>query len=65
MLLADIYHSIGDDFQATNTLQSIIDNYENKDDGIVKDATKMKALIEDDIKFRNSKKQYDNQPDGY
>jgi TolA-binding protein len=46
LLLAEIYHAKKDDFQATNTLQSIIDNYDNKDDGIVKEATEKKAGYE-------------------
>ena len=46
MLLADIYHNKKDDFQASNTLQSIIDNYENKEDGIVKEAIEKKSGFE-------------------
>jgi TolA-binding protein len=32
ILLSDVFVKLGDDFQAKNTLQSIIDNYEGKDD---------------------------------
>ena len=46
MLLADIYHNKKDDFQASNTLQSIIDNYDNKDDGIIKEAIEKKSGFE-------------------
>ncbi len=35
ILLADIYLDLGDDFQARHTLQSIIDNYDVPDDGIL------------------------------
>jgi tetratricopeptide (TPR) repeat protein len=46
ILLASIYHNKKDDFQAVNTLQSIIDNYDKKDDGIIKEAQDKKDLIE-------------------
>lgn len=52
ILLADIYFQKGDEFQATQTLQSIIDNYENQADGIQAEA-KQKLL---DIKNKNKKK---------
>ncbi|MFO7922995.1 MAG: tetratricopeptide repeat protein [Bacteroidales bacterium] len=38
ILLADIYLELGDDFQARHTLQSIIDNYDITDDGILTEA---------------------------
>ncbi len=38
ILLADIYMDLGDDFQARHTLQSILDNYDSPDDGIIADA---------------------------
>jgi TolA-binding protein len=47
ILLADIYHNRKNDFQAVNTLQSIIANYDNKDDGIIKEATDKKQLFEE------------------
>ncbi len=39
ILLAHVYEKQNDLFQATNTLKSIIENYELKDDGIVEEAT--------------------------
>ncbi len=47
VLLADIYLDMGDDFQARHTLQSIIDNYDNSDDGILADARSRLRRIED------------------
>ena len=45
ILLADIYLEMGDDFQARHTLQSIIDNYDVNDDGILADArTRMQSI---------------------
>lgn len=38
ILLADIYLSQGDQFQASHTLQSIIENYPEKDDGVLETA---------------------------
>ncbi|MGJ1269339.1 tetratricopeptide repeat protein [Sphingobacterium spiritivorum] len=38
ILMADAYTGKGDAFQAKSTLESIIDNYENKEDGILKTA---------------------------
>ena len=40
LLLAHVYEKKNDLFQATNTLKSIIENYEQKDDGIIDEATK-------------------------
>ena len=39
ILMSDAYVGKGDKFQAKATLESIIDNYENKEDGILKSAT--------------------------
>ncbi len=39
VLLAHIYDKMNDQFQATNTLKSVIENYEVKDDGIVDEAS--------------------------
>ena len=39
LLLAHVYEKQNDLFQATNTLKSIIENYEQKGDGIVEEAT--------------------------
>ncbi len=47
ILLSDIYVAQKDDFQAIHTLQSVIDNYESKDDGIIETATKKKKALED------------------
>ncbi len=46
ILLADIYHDLGDVFQARHTLQSILDNYDITDDGILSDARKRLVAIE-------------------
>lgn len=56
ILLSGIYHDKKDDFQATNTLQSIIDNYDNKNDGIIKEATDLKLSIEGKVPQDNSGK---------
>ncbi|HUH19266.1 tetratricopeptide repeat protein [Albibacterium sp.] len=40
ILLADTYVALKDDFQAKSTLESIIENYEKKDDDIIPEATK-------------------------
>ena len=58
ILLSDIFIDKKDVFQARYTLQSVIDNYATKDDGII-DAAKLKLepILEDDkIKEKNSKK---------
>lgn len=47
MVVSDIYVAQGDIFQATQTLQSIIDNYGVKDDGIIDEANRKKAALED------------------
>ena len=46
ILLADVYLAREDDFQASATLQSIIDYYEKSDDGILDLARRKKADIE-------------------
>src|SRR5690606_17052086 len=38
ILMADAYAAKGDDFQAKATLESIIDNYENQEDGVIEAA---------------------------
>jgi TolA-binding protein len=45
LLLSDIYVKNNDAFQARETLKSIIENYEDKQDGIVKEAKEKLALI--------------------
>jgi TolA-binding protein len=46
ILLAKIYYLKNNSFQAIKTLESIIDNYDNKDDGIVEEAKKLKDTYE-------------------
>lgn len=47
LILADIYVAKNNDFQAKATLQSILDNYENKDDGIITEATnRVQSLLD-------------------
>jgi TolA-binding protein len=46
ILLSDIYLAQGDEFQSKHTLRSVIENYENKKDGIVNEATKKLDAIE-------------------
>ena len=40
ILLADTYVALKDEFQAKSTLESIIENYENKEDDILPEAQK-------------------------
>jgi len=61
ILLADIYHNKKDDFQAISTLKSIIDNYDNKDDGIVKEASLKKDQFESKRKLDNAEKEIENE----
>ncbi|MDR0713278.1 MAG: tetratricopeptide repeat protein [Bacteroidales bacterium] len=46
ILLSDIYAAWEDDFQAIHTLQSVIDNYDSKDDGIIELAQSKKIALE-------------------
>lgn len=47
ILLADVYMAKEDNFQAKHTLQSIIDNYGNKEDGVIDEANnKLNEIIE-------------------
>ena len=46
ILLAHIYEKMNDMFQATNTLKSVIENYEIKDDGIVDEASAYLKMLE-------------------
>ena len=46
VLLAHIYEKMNDLFQATNTLKSVIENYEVKDDGIVEEASAYLKILE-------------------
>jgi len=47
ILLSDIYAAQNDEFQAINTLKSIIDGYESQTDGIIELASKKKKALED------------------
>lgn len=46
ILLAHVYEKMNDLFQATNTLKSVIENYENREDGIVDEASAYLKLLE-------------------
>ena len=46
ILLAHVYEKQNDFFQATNTLKSIIENYENKGDGILDEANGYLKILE-------------------
>jgi tetratricopeptide (TPR) repeat protein len=46
ILLAHIYEKMNDLFQATNTLKSVIENYDNKEDGIVEEASAYLKILE-------------------
>jgi tetratricopeptide (TPR) repeat protein len=47
ILWADIFRDRGDDFQAIQTLQSLIDYYEKNDDGILAEAKAKRKLLTD------------------
>lgn len=47
ILLSDIYQKNGDEFQAKHTLQSILENYPESDDGIMETARQKLQLIEE------------------
>ena len=46
ILLAHIYEKMNDLFQATKTLKSVIENYDNKEDGIVEEASAYLKILE-------------------
>ncbi|PIF06288.1 MAG: hypothetical protein CSA36_02385 [Draconibacterium sp.] len=46
ILLADIYLDKGDEFQAKHTLKSLVENYNNPADGIIKEASQKLDTIE-------------------
>ncbi|HEY5509601.1 MAG TPA: tetratricopeptide repeat protein [Prolixibacteraceae bacterium] len=46
ILLAHIYEKMNDLFQATNTLKSVIENYDNKEDGVVEEASAYLKILE-------------------
>ncbi len=47
LLWADIFRDKGDDFQAIQTLQSLIDYYQKTDDGILDEAKAKKKQLSD------------------
>ncbi|MFA9390502.1 MAG: tetratricopeptide repeat protein [Prolixibacteraceae bacterium] len=47
LLLSDIYQRKGDTFQAKHTLSSIIDNYTDQNDGIIKEAKVKTKILEE------------------
>jgi TolA-binding protein len=55
LLLADIYSSKGDQFQAKHTLKSLIENYNDNTDGIKADAAKKLLIIENEEKAQQQK----------
>jgi hypothetical protein len=57
LLWADIYADRGDVFQASQTLQSLIDYYQKSEDGILEEAKSKKQQLMD-----GSKKNQPNQP---
>ncbi len=50
ILLADIYHEANDLFQSIHTIQSIIDNYPEKEDGIIDDAQRRIMVLKEQQK---------------
>ena len=52
LLLADIFQANGDDFQALQTLQSVIDYYTEENDGIKTAAVEAKKVITDKLNAR-------------
>jgi len=57
LLLARIFMDTGDEFQANHTLNSVIDNYENREDGIYTEAWDMKREIKAMKEARENKAQ--------
>ena len=55
LLLADIYQSKGDQFQAKHTLKSMVENYNSDDDGIKAEAAKKLLIIENEEKSEQQK----------
>lgn len=51
ILLADIYLSRNDEFQAKHTLKSLVENYNNTTDGIIGEASKKLSVIENKEKL--------------
>ena len=59
ILLSDIYVAKDDDWQAIQTLQSVIDAYESQDDGIIELAANKKKMLEDGVHAVNEEKEED------
>ncbi|GAB1450393.1 hypothetical protein MASR2M47_04490 [Draconibacterium sp.] len=55
LLLADIYLSKNDQFQAKHTLKSLYENYNDDDDGIKAEAAKKLLVIENEEKSEQQK----------
>jgi tetratricopeptide (TPR) repeat protein len=53
LLLSDIFLEKDDDFQAVQTLESVINYYTNEGDGIIADAIKRKEAIENRVNKQN------------
>ncbi len=62
LLLAHVYEKENDLFQATNTLKSIIENYEQKGDGIIEDATQYLQILESKDNSGSVKSEVKTQP---
>lgn len=60
ILLSDIYVASDDGFQAKHTLKSVVENYGNNTDGIVKEASAKLAAIEE--KEKTEQQQAKNNP---
>jgi len=54
LLWADIFRDKGDDFQAIQTLQSLIDYYQKTDDGILNEAKEKKKQLSDSQEKTNT-----------
>ena len=64
ILLSDIYVDRKDEFQAVNTLKSILDYYENNDDGIKSEAKqKYDKLVSENASLQVKEKQQDIEVD--
>ena len=59
LLLAEIFYRNKDYFQAKHTVQSILDNYEKKDDDILSSANDLKDKITEMEKLQNKKESDD------
>ena len=66
LLLSDVYLAQGDDFQAGATLQSIIDYYEESNDGILDLAKRKKLDIDNSMREKQEKPagEHDSVPGG-